>query len=881
MGGSWSSMFSSMFSNTGNLETRQIIDTLLKRLIGQIDLRDMYSLADPRLCKQYIVVAQEAMEKIFVRIKISKEKDGTLFFQSMKGIQDSNPIPEEQTKRCNELAFFFIRMFQIYAAIALSIMDSNIPESEPTKMESQRNRTRKGSVFIKPDTGIPGIPQPKRVWWGRGGRLLEQTRFFLRPAESGATYANILNSVLVQPYDPNSNENLTFDGYYQNISIPQSFLYNENADDIRDRENAVRDAKHRRMITLVDALPAIAAVAAAPADAAVAATARSNRVTQIIQSLPVDVNTEDRLSFIREAAEARARREIPDPGAAPAAIAAAVAAEAARIAAATARVAADTQAETAAIQQRRQISRFKNLQQNPPDVFYTTSSKTLKVRLLLESQGGGVKITLSNIALNPGNITTDKHIERLVDNNGGSNGKLFNAIIKEMLDEAYSIVVPFSAMTFLTNKSLLSNGKIVGTNIQVVDKGGNKLKLKYTSKFKFDEREETVNISLDLKIDKQDKIVNKPFIYKLWADFSTIESNKKEYLFIKDYKHEGVQETFRGKYKEFQTGETDSSTPAAVKDGVSIPQFLTTVFESMLKPKEEGFSKNTKIDYTREGFPKPLDSEAIPEFMRVKKTWEALAKDPPVKAHAIARAMQLLNVAGIRGNKEGATSSICNIKFPYVEDKSLPAQNQPITNESAIHAVAMLFVDKLSAGQPQITQGAQFEAFKKKLQEVFQDYDKDAAEVQPVASITDIKEEAPAELCTGHTEHRIQVDTNVYSQLRSKAQSLIDRQKTHIRNCMRVLFKLFDERTVKAGGFGISKYVEQNGMDAINAIAEETRNMLIQYYVDSEKIYKDGLFVLLNRHRANPGGTVYLDANRQAIAPAAPAAPAPAPAPAV
>ena len=138
MGGSWSSLF----STGGNLETKTIINTLLKRLIGQVDLRDMYSLADPRLCKQYIVVASAALEKLFVRIKISKDKDGVLMFQSMKGLMDSNPIPEEQAKRCNELAFFFIRMFQIYAAIALSIMDSELPVSDPTEIVSSRNKTR-------------------------------------------------------------------------------------------------------------------------------------------------------------------------------------------------------------------------------------------------------------------------------------------------------------------------------------------------------------------------------------------------------------------------------------------------------------------------------------------------------------------------------------------------------------------------------------------------------------------------------------------------------------------------------------------------------------------------------------------------------------------
>ena len=81
--------------------------------------------------------------------------------------------------------------------------------------------------------------------------------------------------------------------------------------------------------------------------------------------------------------------------------------------------------------------------------------------------------------------------------------------------------------------------------------------------------------------------------------------------------------------------------------------------------------------------------------------------------------------------------------------------------------------------------------------------------------------------------------------------------------------ELFDEKTVRAWGFGISSNVEQGGMEALNSIAQEARTMLVDYYGDCERIYKDGLFLLYNKHKAAPTETVYVNKNSGVAAPAA------------
>jgi hypothetical protein len=236
MGSSWSSTF----STPGTPETKQILNTILKRLITEVDMRDMYSLADPKMCKEYIVVATSALTKLFATIRIDKGPDGTLLFQKIKGIQEKNPDPQLQQQRCKELAFFFIRIFQIYAAISLSIMDSELPASDPIDIMKPKEMRRKGVVFIRPEEGFKGFPQKSRGWLSgllgqdsQVGGDLQNPRdataagnFYLDPARAGAY--RILNLFLLVPNDRNSQESMHFQTSNRvtlNMAVDQNTLY--------------------------------------------------------------------------------------------------------------------------------------------------------------------------------------------------------------------------------------------------------------------------------------------------------------------------------------------------------------------------------------------------------------------------------------------------------------------------------------------------------------------------------------------------------------------------------------------------------------------------------------------------------------------------------
>jgi hypothetical protein len=69
---------------------------------------------------------------------------------------------------------------------------------------------------------------------------------------------------------------------------------------------------------------------------------------------------------------------------------------------------------------------------------------------------------------------------------------------------------------------------------------------------------------------------------------------------------------------------------------------------------------------------------------------------------------------------------------------------------------------------------------------------------------------------------------------------------------MKIMFKLFDEKEVRAGSLAMNTNVMAGGMEAVNKLAEEARALLITYYGDCEKTYKEGLYALYNKHKADP-----------------------------
>ena len=158
-----------LLSTPGSDRPSEVLNFILREMFRRSDLMDIYSLADKSRCSHYIIAGADALESLFVKIRIHPEKkDGTYLFQSLHGLKTGMPqnMKAKQREYCMELSFFFIRIFQIFGALSLSMFDSSLPLTDPTD-DVLKERVKQGS-FVNPNTflGFTQAAQPGDFWTG-------------------------------------------------------------------------------------------------------------------------------------------------------------------------------------------------------------------------------------------------------------------------------------------------------------------------------------------------------------------------------------------------------------------------------------------------------------------------------------------------------------------------------------------------------------------------------------------------------------------------------------------------------------------------------------------------------------------------------------------
>jgi len=736
----------SALSGTPNpSEVNTMLNVILKEMFQRADLVDLYSLADPDQCSKYLVVAADAMKKLFKRINLEPRigEKGVLYFQKIDALKKANPLgSDESEKACRQLSFFFIRIFHIYGALTLSIMDSELPKQDDDRMIDRGQVVRPNSSRV-----LRGFEQPntnQKGWLGFGGALVNAPIPVVHggPGGSGSFYLmdarasvyKILNRFLLVPDGVGpaleaSADTMLFDGYPP-LTIEQTQLY-----------------------------------------------------------------------------------DVGPP---------------------------------------RQVKNFANAAVGRPTIDYSfrvgSSSRTMSATLNLTLNVNDIDISLENITLSRGTgrqsaapaQVTDKLIGRRPnDPNPLSNkDKPLPAVIIELFNQAKDIMEPpqFSSVEFMRKFGLIRS--LDGSSVRI--EGGSKIYMQsprsfltrssfvveFADKLKVGDRAQNIEMVAQVKIEKGNRSQ-----YRVVIDLEGMETEPEELVDMLDRRT-----------RSYSTFSADENNPSVAPTGVdrageTIPGFIQGVFEKLLKT----FSAAGKNDMINsKGKPKPYESSKIPEEFKIQRIWKALAKNPPVKSHCVARALQLLNAAAIRDPQSREQySSVCRVSFPYIKDGSLPQPGRPIITSEGIYAMAMLFVDHLDNKDfmPKVTQTVAFDDFKQRLRESFERHQN-----APVPrSISEINElQIPK--CQGHSEERMQiVDQGLQSFLRGKANELVQQQMTHVSNVMRLIFKLFDEEALRKREMKINSTILGQGMTALNALAEEARNVLIAYYTNCEKTYTEGL----------------------------------------
>jgi hypothetical protein len=168
------------------------MDVLLEYMLKEITVRDFLALSNPAECKKYVIFMANNLYKHFYELQIVpiKDKKGVIAFRPVKEL--TNPPEDTENERqslCLTLAYFYTRIFQIYGALALTVIDDS-----KFMMES-------GIVPLYGDTTKKGLlPPGYRPYVTLGGSITGELTGGSIPAATLGNF-NFLRSYLYEDKD--------------------------------------------------------------------------------------------------------------------------------------------------------------------------------------------------------------------------------------------------------------------------------------------------------------------------------------------------------------------------------------------------------------------------------------------------------------------------------------------------------------------------------------------------------------------------------------------------------------------------------------------------------------------------------------------------------
>lgn len=132
-------------------------------MAGQMNMKDMLIMAQPGKCSEMIFLTAKALQTSFKKYKINPVRgdDGFVYFQKLDDMKGrcKGEIKDDSTTYvvCVTIAMFYIRIFQIYGALALTILDV-----DPLYYQQL------GGAYLHPEGGAYHMPLDKIQ---EGGKL--------------------------------------------------------------------------------------------------------------------------------------------------------------------------------------------------------------------------------------------------------------------------------------------------------------------------------------------------------------------------------------------------------------------------------------------------------------------------------------------------------------------------------------------------------------------------------------------------------------------------------------------------------------------------------------------------------------------------------------
>ena len=112
------------FTNTEH--TRQLMNEIFKYMLNQVSVRDLLQMSKAEECKKYVLFKANSLYQYFHELRIfpSTDSRGLLTFRKVDDlVSPTGDMAKERQSLCLVIAYFYTRVFQIYGALALTLID--------------------------------------------------------------------------------------------------------------------------------------------------------------------------------------------------------------------------------------------------------------------------------------------------------------------------------------------------------------------------------------------------------------------------------------------------------------------------------------------------------------------------------------------------------------------------------------------------------------------------------------------------------------------------------------------------------------------------------------------------------------------------------------
>ena len=161
--------------------TELITNSIFQWMMSNAEFQDLLKLSNQKYCKEYVFLTQQAISTFMKQIQLNpKVRTGSniLYFEPVKKIAFQDDAAEEKIRPrekayrdslCGELAFFYVRIFQVFGALALTVIDS-LPETTGTAQNYGAALFPKQALMQQGQPQGRGPPPLFRQYAQSGGR---------------------------------------------------------------------------------------------------------------------------------------------------------------------------------------------------------------------------------------------------------------------------------------------------------------------------------------------------------------------------------------------------------------------------------------------------------------------------------------------------------------------------------------------------------------------------------------------------------------------------------------------------------------------------------------------------------------------------------------